>query len=66
MTTTPRPATHSGYPLGAVRATRRGARSAARGSRLRRGAAWAGSALLLALGAAAGSSDPTFMTFESA
>ena len=52
MTTAKRPATLSGYPLGSVHPTRRTTRGGARASRLRRGAAWAGSALLLTLGVA--------------
>lgn len=51
--TAPQRPTHSGYPVGVVHPTRRAARRGAHGSRVRRGAAWAGSALLLALGAAA-------------
>jgi hypothetical protein len=50
MTTSQRPATLSGYPLGSVHPTRRTTRSGARASRLSRRAARAGSALLLAFG----------------
>jgi hypothetical protein len=51
--TTQRPTTHSGYPLGVVHPTRRTARRAVRGSRLRRGAAVARSAILIASAALA-------------
>jgi hypothetical protein len=48
LTITQRPVTHSGYPLGVVHPTRRTGRRATRDTWLRRGAAVAGSAMLIA------------------